>query len=121
MTFGDADLDATWVESNGDSIPIGTNSKDAAVNQLSDAPSELSLPETGVIMWGQAAVGGAQNGSLIPLQSTSASDIYCNRELNIAAVRCVGFDMDWTLAQYTEEFDQLAYRAAARQLVEFMG
>ena len=47
--------------------------------------------------------------------------IFCNVELNGANLEAVGFDMDFTLAQYNEAFDLLAFDGAKRKLVEVMG
>jgi 5'-nucleotidase len=49
-------------------------------------------------------------------------DIFCNRELKLKGIRAVGFDMDYTLAQYQQPaFDQLAFDGAKRKLVENLG
>lgn len=60
----------------------------------------------------------SRNISIIPFHLTSSTDLFCNRELNLEGIDCVGFDMDWTLAQYKEEFDLLAYNGAINILVE---
>jgi len=44
--------------------------------------------------------------------------IFCNVELNGAHLEAVGFDMDFTLAQYNEAFDLLAFEGAKRKLIE---
>ncbi|KAH8064163.1 5'-nucleotidase [Aureococcus anophagefferens] len=44
--------------------------------------------------------------------------VFCNRELNMGAIEAVGFDMDYTLAQYNVNFDMLAFEGAKRKLVE---
>ena len=49
------------------------------------------------------------------------TQIYCNVELNGANLEAIGFDMDFTLAQYNEEFDRLAYEGAKRNLVHLKG
>ena len=36
-------------------------------------------------------------------------------------IDAVGFDMDFTLAQYTVAFDQLAYNGAKEKLVHSLG
>lgn len=49
-------------------------------------------------------------------------EIFCNRALNMKRIRAVGFDMDYTLAQYIPEtFEILAHRGAMEKLVNFMG
>ncbi|KAH8093439.1 5'-nucleotidase [Aureococcus anophagefferens] len=40
--------------------------------------------------------------------------VFCNRELNMGAIEAVGFDMDYTLAQYNVNFDMLAFEGAKR-------
>lgn len=44
-------------------------------------------------------------------------EIFCNRELNMKDILAVGFDMDYTLAQYNVEFDLLAFEGAKEKLV----
>lgn len=58
--------------------------------------------------------------SIIPHHTAKASDLFCNRELNINHIEAIGFDMDFTLAQYTEEFDLLAYNGAKQKLVSHL-
>jgi len=59
--------------------------------------------------------------SLADLPTTrkvTCDDIFCNRELNLGAVRAIGFDMDYTLAQYHQPlFDKLAFNGAKEKLV----
>jgi HAD superfamily 5'-nucleotidase-like hydrolase len=48
--------------------------------------------------------------------------IFCNRELKLSGIRAIGFDMDYTLAQYKQPaFDRLAFDGAKRKLVENLG
>lgn len=58
--------------------------------------------------------------NIIPHHLTTASDLFCNRELNMEQIDAVGFDMDWTLAQYNEEFDLLAFNGATDKLVNML-
>ena len=52
----------------------------------------------------------------------SPNDIFCNRELKLGAIRAIGFDMDYTLAQYQQPaFDNLAFEGAKRKLVDSLG
>lgn len=44
--------------------------------------------------------------------------IFCNRALNMEKIQSVGFDMDYTLAEYTRDFDLLAYDGAVRKLLD---
>ncbi|GKV29913.1 hypothetical protein SLEP1_g38786 [Rubroshorea leprosula] len=48
--------------------------------------------------------------------------IFCNRSLNMRNIVAVGFDMDYTLAQYKPEtFESLAYDGTIRKLVYNLG
>ncbi|XP_051124011.1 uncharacterized protein LOC127246598 [Andrographis paniculata] len=48
--------------------------------------------------------------------------IFCNRSLNMRNIVAVGFDMDYTLAQYKPEtFESLAYNGTVKKLVNNLG
>ena len=48
----------------------------------------------------------------------SSSTIFCNRELNMNSLTCIGFDMDYTLAEYVvPSFDLLAFNGAVDKLI----
>lgn len=48
--------------------------------------------------------------------------IFCNRSLNMKNIVAVGFDMDYTLAQYMPEtFEALAYEGTVGKLVNDLG
>ncbi|XP_050267463.1 uncharacterized protein LOC126712244 isoform X1 [Quercus robur] len=48
--------------------------------------------------------------------------IFCNRSLNMKSIVAVGFDMDYTLAQYKPEtFESLAYEGTIKKLVNDLG
>ncbi|XP_051139741.1 uncharacterized protein LOC127257389 isoform X2 [Andrographis paniculata] len=48
--------------------------------------------------------------------------IFCNRSLNMRNIVAVGFDMDYTLAQYKPEtFESLAYEGTVQKLVNDLG
>eukprot|EP00571_Detonula_confervacea_P015205 CAMPEP_0172298636 /NCGR_PEP_ID=MMETSP1058-20130122/1196_1 /TAXON_ID=83371 /ORGANISM="Detonula confervacea, Strain CCMP 353" /LENGTH=655 /DNA_ID=CAMNT_0013007917 /DNA_START=93 /DNA_END=2060 /DNA_ORIENTATION=- len=52
----------------------------------------------------------------------SSDDVFCNRELRLDNLRAIGFDMDYTLAQYRQpQFDQLAFDGAKEKLVNALG
>jgi hypothetical protein len=58
----------------------------------------------------------------IPQRVVSTSDVFCNREMKIDQIKAIGFDMDYTLAQYKQpEFDRLAFDGAKAKLVESKG
>lgn len=45
--------------------------------------------------------------------------IFCNRTLNMRAIRAIGYDMDYTLVHYhSEEWEQSAYRHLQQKLLE---
>lgn len=62
---------------------------------------------------------GSRN--IIPHHLTTPSDLFCNRELTMGQIEAIGFDMDWTLAQYNEAFDLLAFNGAKEKLVSWLG
>ena len=41
-------------------------------------------------------------------------DVFCNRELAMSTIEAIGFDMDYTIAQYKPEFDLLAFDGLGR-------
>ena len=49
------------------------------------------------------------------------NQVFCNVELNGEYLEAIGFDMDFTLAQYNEAFDQLAFEGAKKNLVHRKG
>ncbi|KAL7488312.1 hypothetical protein ACHAW6_013952 [Cyclotella cf. meneghiniana] len=52
----------------------------------------------------------------------SSHDVFCNRELRLDNLKAVGFDMDYTLAQYQQPaFDKLAFDGAKEKLVKSLG
>ena len=52
----------------------------------------------------------------------SPFNIFCNRELNLGGIGAIGFDMDYTLAQYQQPaFDKLAFDGAKEKLVKKLG
>jgi len=49
------------------------------------------------------------------------TEVFCNREINMQQIRAIGFDMDYTLAQYNLAFELLAYDGAKQKLVDTLG
>jgi len=68
-------------------------------------------------------VGLSLSGPLPPVRTVDPErTIFCNRETNMAGIRAVGFDMDYTLAQYVcPAFDSLAFNGAREKLVNTLG
>lgn len=59
-------------------------------------------------------------GRLQPVNSRKR--IFCNRSLNMKSIVAVGFDMDYTLAQYKPDtFETLAYNGTIKKLVYDLG
>lgn len=55
-------------------------------------------------------------------RSVSSYEIFCNRELKVSSLKAIGFDMDYTLAQYKQPaFDKLAFDGAKEKLVKKLG
>lgn len=49
-------------------------------------------------------------------------EIFCNRALNMARIKAVGFDMDYTIAMYySEQFESLSATSALQKLVHNLG
>ena len=72
----------------------------------------------------EASSGEGATGEFVQKPKVSLTalqrQIFCNVELNGANLEAVGFDMDFTLAQYNEAFDLLAFNGAKRKLVEVL-
>jgi len=52
-----------------------------------------------------------------PTSIPHARGLFCNRTLNMRAIRAIGYDMDYTLVQYhTREWERLAFDHARRRL-----
>ncbi|CAI8583417.1 unnamed protein product [Vicia faba] len=63
----------------------------------------------------KSSVESPDNGT----ETITRKQIFCNRPLNMKNVNAVGFDMDYTLAQYkAETFESLAYEHTVRKLVD---
>jgi hypothetical protein len=72
-----------------------------------------------------AAVEAASTGAIWSTPSAEprtisiGKQIFCNRSLNMRNITAVGFDMDYTLAQYKPEtFEALAYNGTIEKLVK---
>lgn len=64
----------------------------------------------------------AANGNGTVESAKYRGEILCNRALNMAKIKAVGFDMDYTLAEYfSEEFETLSASGALQKLVHNLG
>jgi hypothetical protein len=91
----------TTTTANGD--VLGGGRYDAVLEQvgLSDLKQVSRLPEK---------------------RQLSTNDVFCNRELRFGGIRAIGFDMDYTLAQYQQPaFDKLAFDGAKEKLAKALG
>lgn len=69
-------------------------------------------------LWGLDPPPEGEAARLLPLSRR----IFCNRSLNMAGIKAVGFDMDYTLAQYKpESFEVLAHEKTVKKLVSAFG
>ena len=96
---------------------IITDSSAKIINNNKESPSKFSslLEETGLT--------DLKCIKDLPSKRTiSRNDVFCNRELSLGNVRAIGFDMDYTIAQYKQPaFDKLAFDGAKEKLVKKLG
>lgn len=66
---------------------------------------------------------GLQSLDFLPdKRVVSKNEVFCNRELKLGNIRAIGFDMDYTIAQYKQPaFDKLAFDGAKEKLVKKLG
>lgn len=61
----------------------------------------------------------SENSDIMPVYR---GEIFCNRAINMARIKAVGFDMDYTLAMYhSEQFETLSASNALEKLVKRLG
>jgi HAD superfamily 5'-nucleotidase-like hydrolase len=87
----------------------------------------LASEASGAVLKGPPRARGVEESNEMLLDGDEKfhkyqGEVFCNRALNMKRVLAVGFDMDYTLAQYIPEtFELLAHRGAVDKLVNFMG
>lgn len=102
-----------------------TGSFQSRASYKMDIPSDGAISETqlqspngseksqGSCLW--ASPNGGQKIEI-------GKHIFCNRAVNMKNIVAVGFDMDYTLAQYKPEtFESLAYNGTVKKLVTNLG
>uniref|UniRef100_A0A7N0VC80 5'-nucleotidase domain-containing protein 4 n=2 Tax=Kalanchoe fedtschenkoi TaxID=63787 RepID=A0A7N0VC80_KALFE len=96
------------------SYSMDASSRDGLDIRGSDlSPNGCSKGDQGSCIW-----SSPEGGQKIDL----GKQIFCNRSLNMRSIGAVGFDMDYTLAQYrSETFESLAYEGTVRKLVYDLG
>jgi 5'-nucleotidase len=108
-SHSDSEQSAAWLgEGNRIEYLDGVSNDDESFSELADAIG-LNISR------------GVSSRNIIPHHLTSSSDLFCNREINMEQLEAIGFDMDWTLAQYNEDFDLLAFNGAKQKLVSMLG
>lgn len=95
------------------------SSKSVLISSLKHTISKSSSFRGPAIYSSSTQADGFNDGS-IP-QASIFRQIFCNVELNGESLEAVGFDMDFTLAQYKESFDLLAFEGAKHKLVNLLG
>jgi HAD superfamily 5'-nucleotidase-like hydrolase len=57
--------------------------------------------------------------SFVPIAAPPGRGLYCNRTLNLRAIRAIGFDMDYTLVHYdVDAWEERAYAYLQQKLLE---
>ena len=71
----------------------------------------------------EVALPGTYEADLVEMHKdqSHANHVFCNVELNCENLEAVGFDMDFTLAQYNDDFNKLAFEGAKQKLVNNLG
>lgn len=69
----------------------------------------------------KTALSSLPSQAIVGVEDNLQRKVFCNREVNGQKIDAVGFDMDFTLAQYNSEFDKLAYNGAKLRLVQIYG
>lgn len=106
--------------------PGGTSIMDTAINgeKVAEGAGAMLLDRYQDVL-DEVGLGEGQLkfvGELPAKRQVSPYDIFCNRELRLSGVRAIGFDMDYTLAQYKQPaFDKLAFDGAKEKLVRNLG
>ncbi|KAL5211127.1 hypothetical protein ABZP36_006750 [Zizania latifolia] len=97
----------------------------ASASSCSTAASALSPKGSSAVRMETGSVEPASTGaiwstpSVEPRSISVGREIFCNRSLNMRNITAVGFDMDYTLAQYNPEtFEALAYHGTVEKLVK---
>ena len=59
------------------------------------------------------------DATFVPTPAPPGRGLYCNRTLNLRAIRAIGFDMDYTLVHYdVDAWEERAYQYLQQKLVE---
>ncbi|KAL7547161.1 hypothetical protein ACHAWF_010476 [Thalassiosira exigua] len=111
----DGDAEQSLAEGAGARVVAPPPPPAADVESYANGDGEASLLEKMDLDLSSAS-------SLPPRRPIAAADFFCNRELRLDNLKAIGFDMDYTLAQYRQpEFDKLAFDGAKEKLVRSLG
>ena len=104
--------------------PIGPESSALTMGEEA-IPGGSAAGTSGVVSDGETSDGspGPLWGSVVWASAIDVRrQIFCNRSLNMKSIQAVGFDMDYTLAQYRPDtFETLAYNETIKKLVHNLG
>lgn len=124
----DVDYDEDTQKPLGDSsIASSTNGIQVGIQINGNVVVDTDPSDSGIgfndLLSSVGLKGKLKHASDLPLErKVSVYDIFCNRELRLDNIVAIGFDMDYTLAQYKEPaFDQLAFDGAKEKLVRKLG
>jgi len=97
---------------NGEGIELGESESDRSDGRYSSILESVGIDPKEL----------KQFSNLSLKRTVSNNDVFCNRELKMSGIRAIGFDMDYTLAQYKQPaFDQLAFDGSKEKLVHKLG
>lgn len=94
--------------------PLRTVARRSPTTLLASSTTPSTTTTATAATTGTAAAAAGDAGAN---DGVAESPVFCNRELKLSNVEAVGFDMDYTLAQYFTDFDLLAFDGAVDKLV----
>lgn len=117
--------DTSWNSStSATSTSTGTKNNTPSGIAASHSRYGSLLEEIGLLdSNGIGGGGGVKSLESLPSKRiVSKNEVFCNRELKLGNIRAIGFDMDYTIAQYKQPaFDKLAFDGAKEKLVNKLG
>jgi hypothetical protein len=127
MASYEVDSDEEAEQRLGESAgPNGSGSVVTVNNNLHTLEGDSSISNKGRyddLLMELGLAGKIKHANDLPSKrQVSCYDVFCNRELKQGKLAAVGFDMDYTLAQYKQPaFDKLAFDGAKEKLVYKLG
>ncbi|KAF8065819.1 nt5c2 [Scenedesmus sp. PABB004] len=111
----------------GSSAPASSSSSAGSFSSLASGGSSSTATSEQPKLYGDIPAPPSSRLALWTEQPWGAAlpagrQIFCNRSLNMKQIKAVGFDMDYTLAQYKPDtFEQLAHSQTVDKLVSVFG